>query len=509
LKAHRRTYNPKTVTEHPKDINKSNKIDYCKLVAAIDNLDSALALIDRDMRVLWHSEGICKKKGRSVVGEKCHEAVFESSRVCNNCLVQRTFETGEPQEGNLSVNVPGIGHLMLRVATSPIKDENGQVVQVLQLIHNLTTVPTAEFELKKYKQLIDMSDDYMSTLDESCRLLVINRKMINDLGRSEDELIGRPWLDLVAETDRPKSQLITEKARKFGIAADNIHLVRKDNTTIPTYASISFDAEQGIYEIVCRDISQQLQMAEELRKRTEELEVQNQKVLKAIQDKDRFCRIMSHELRTPLTSIIGFATMLLDDPDEPLTDRQRASVERIASNSKKLLDLVNGLLDLSRLDAAKIEIEPSRIAVGKFLEQVVDSLKPLAKGKDLKLSVDVPDDIPEIVTDQRMLNQIVVNLVSNAIKFTPQGNVRVIARKNGSDILIAVEDTGIGIPPEDLPFVFEEFYRSSRPGHKTTGTGLGLAISKRLAELLGGEITVQSKENFGSTFTLVLPIVRS
>lgn len=445
-----------------------------------------------------------------MVGEKCHEAVFGSSIVCDNCLVRRTFETGEPQQGNLFVNVPDIGRLMLRVATSPVTtDEKGQVTQVLELIHNLTTIPTSEFELKKYKQLIDMSDDYMATLDESGRLLVINRKMVEDLGRSEDELIGRSWLDLVTESDRAKSRIMTEKARKFGIAADNIHLVRRDGTTIPTYASISFDAEQGIYEIVCRDVSKQLQMAEELRKRTEELEVQNQKALKAVQDKDRFCRVVSHELRTPLTSIIGFATMLLDDSEEPLTDRQRAGVERIANSSKKLLDMVNGLLDLSRLDAAKIEIELSRIAVGRFLEQVVDSLRPLARDKDIKLSVEVPSDFPEIVTDQRMLNQIVVNLVSNAIKFTPEGSVRVIARRNGTSVHIAVEDTGIGIPPEDLPFVFEEFHRSSRPGPRPPGTGLGLAISKRLAELLGGKITVQSKENIGSTFTLVLPITRS
>lgn len=369
-----------------------------------------------------------------------------------------------------------------------------------------TVARDAASELARYRRLIDNSDDYMSAADEKGVLTAVNRKMIDGLGYPENEMLGRFALDLIAEPDRPKGREIIERAKTFGIAIDNVRLLRKDGGHISTYVCVTFDHERRVFEAVCRDISDRLRMEQELRSRTEELELQRERAIAAAQDKERLARVISHELRTPLTSIIGFTDMLLEDEDEPLTQRQRLQMERVAVSARHLLDLVNGLLDLSRIDASQSEVELGRVSLARLLDQVVSGLAPIARSRRLVVSCDVPDDIPEITTDKHKLAQIVVNLVSNAIKFTEQGSVKVVAAKNCRTVSISVQDTGVGIPPDDLPHVFKEFYRASGNGPRPQGTGLGLAIAQKLATLLGGEITVRSKEGVGSIFTLRLPI---
>jgi len=363
----------------------------------------------------------------------------------------------------------------------------------------------SESELAAYRRLIDNSDDYMSAADEKGMLTAVNRKMIDGLGYSANELLGRFALDLIAEPDRAKGRGIIERAKTFGIAIDNIRLLRKDGGHIPTYVCLTFDQERRVFEAVCRDISDRLRMEQELRSRTEELEMQRQRAIAAAEEKDRLARVISHELRTPLTSIIGFTDMLLEDEDQPLTPRQRLQMERVAESARRLLDMVNGLLDLSKINAFQSEVELSRVDLGTLLENVVSGLMPIGRSRNLVVSCHVPDDLPQITTDRHKLAHIVVNLVSNAIKFTEQGCVRVIAARNCRTVSISVHDTGVGIPPEDLPHIFKEFYRAGGSS-KQQGTGLGLAIAQKLASLLGGEITVRSKEGVGSIFTLRLPI---
>jgi signal transduction histidine kinase len=247
-------------------------------------------------------------------------------------------------------------------------------------------------------------------------------------------------------------------------------------------------------------------MEEELRKRSEELQEQNERVLAAIDERNHFYRSVSHELRTPLTSIIGFAELLLEDSDEPLTQRQELKLKRVISNSHKLLGMVNDLLDLSRVEAGRMDVRWDTIKLDEFLRQIVNNLSPLAVGKMLKLNVDVPPDMPPLTTDEQKLGQIVVNLVSNAIKFTPEGRVDVSARLIGNAMQVDVRDTGTGIAADEIGHVFKEFYRGRKQGPGEYGSGLGLAIAKRLTSVLGGTLTVESELEKGSVFTLTLPV---
>ncbi len=215
---------------------------------------------------------------------------------------------------------------------------------------------------------------------------------------------------------------------------------------------------------------------------------------------------MSHELRTPLNAIIGFAHLLLDEIDGPLAPQQRADVQRIATGADHLLTLINDVLDLSRIEAGKLEVSPEAIAVSDLVRAALAEMRPLALERDLLLREALPETAPRVRADRRRSIQVLLNLISNAVKFTPGGVIEVSVRNAGPWVGIAVSDTGIGIAPAAIPAIFDEFRQlDSSPSRRYGGTGLGLAISRRLAHLQHGEISVVSQEGKGSTFTYWLP----
>ena len=245
------------------------------------------------------------------------------------------------------------------------------------------------------------------------------------------------------------------------------------------------------------------------RKRIEQtLHEQNVELARAIQAKDRFLATMSHELRTPLNAIIGFTGTLLMRLPGSLTAEQEKQLQTVQTSAKHLLALINDLLDLAKIDAGKIELRLDPTACREIVEEIASSLRPLAEGKGLELEfVALPQEEVMLRTDRRMLSQIVLNLVNNAIKFTERGTVRVALRRDSeagrSVVTIAVLDTGSGIRPEDQAKLFVAFTQvESTAGRRQEGTGLGLHLSQKLAEVLGGRIDCHSEHGVGSTFTL-------
>ncbi len=248
-------------------------------------------------------------------------------------------------------------------------------------------------------------------------------------------------------------------------------------------------------------------MEAQLRARSEELQARNRKVLDMMAGRDRFFRSVSHELRTPLTSIIGFAKLLLEDTNEPLSDNQRQLLKRVVDNSHKLLAMVSDLLDLSKIEAGRAEVNLDSVDLDEFISQVIGNLTPLAAGKGLSLRIDANGSLPRVCTDEQKLSHILVNLISNAIKFTEQGTVTVSGKAGRESFSISVKDTGIGIAEDEIDSIFSEFYQAQGKKTGERGSGLGLAISRKLAGLLGGRITVKSKPGSGSTFTIILPLI--
>jgi len=223
--------------------------------------------------------------------------------------------------------------------------------------------------------------------------------------------------------------------------------------------------------------------------------------------KSQFLANMSHELRTPLNSIIGFSRVILKGIDGPITEQQRQDLEAIFNSGQHLLGLINDILDISKIEAGKMELVFEPTDLQEIIRGVMSTAIALVKDKPIELQQSVPADLPTVIADGRRVRQVLLNLVSNAAKFTDQGFIRVEAKVEGDDVVISVSDSGIGIPPEKLPHIFEAFTQvDASPSRKYGGTGLGLTISKSFIELHGGRIWVESELGKGSTFTFTLPI---
>jgi signal transduction histidine kinase len=223
--------------------------------------------------------------------------------------------------------------------------------------------------------------------------------------------------------------------------------------------------------------------------------------------KSQFLAVMSHELRTPLNSIIGFAKVLLRRLDGELTPQQEAHLGTLLASAVHLLHLINSVLDMASIEAGKVELRIDRVDLESLVRECLETSEPLARDKALALETDVPASLPPIAADRMKVKQILLNLISNAIKFTRQGRVRVAVRPDTTVVQVSVMDTGIGISDDDLPRLFEAFHHRESPvTREISGTGLGLAISKRFVELHGGRIWVETKRERGSTFFFTLPL---
>jgi PAS domain S-box-containing protein len=271
------------------------------------------------------------------------------------------------------------------------------------------------------------------------------------------------------------------------------------------------------YEGTTEDISARKRLEEELaayrehleqlvKERTAELEIEKEKAEIADNLKSAFLATMSHELRTPLNSIIGFTGIILREKVGTLNDEQKKQLTMVQRSSRHLLALINDVLDISKIEAGQLPLACETVDLPQTIEKAVLSTQPLAEAKGLALGYDIQPEIKTIVGDVRRVEQILLNLLSNAIKFTEKGSVRIVCESDESDVIIKVIDTGMGIKPEDRETIFKSFRQiDTGTTRKYEGTGLGLSISKKLVEMMGGRIWVESTWGEGSTLGFSLP----
>jgi two-component system sensor histidine kinase EvgS len=224
--------------------------------------------------------------------------------------------------------------------------------------------------------------------------------------------------------------------------------------------------------------------------------------------KSQFLANMAHELRTPLACISGYAQVLAEETDGKLAARQKQMVANMRTSARHMGKLINDVLDFSKIVAGRLDLVPVPTSLANLVDSVRETLDPLVEKHGVELWVAVPDGLPEIPVDPLRLRQVLFNLLSNGLKFTPRGGtVRLSVRAEGDRVAIEVRDTGVGIRAEDLPRLFQEFQQIVEPGRpRHDGSGLGLAITKRLVELHGGSIAVESEPGRGSAFTVRLPL---
>lgn len=247
----------------------------------------------------------------------------------------------------------------------------------------------------------------------------------------------------------------------------------------------------------------------ELERANQDLQEANEKLRQVDEMKSRFISTIAHEVRTPLNALTGLLMLLGRDRDEPLSPRQQETVARLEKSTHLLIRLVNDLLDLSRLQARRMQLKVQAFSAAELIETLVAGLKQTASDKGVELRCEIASDLPAVTSDATKVAQVVTNFASNAIKFTPPGGAVVIKAATDAAGMwrIEVSDTGIGIKEEEIPLIFEEFRQVDIANpHHSGGTGLGLPISKRLVELLGGKINVRSAPGAGSTFTALWPV---
>ncbi len=392
----------------------------------------------------------------------------------------------------------------VEVSLSPLRTEEGMLV--MSAIRDIGSRKKAE---KKLRGLLEAAPDAMVIVNRAGLIELVNSQAEQLFGYPRQELLGRNVEMLLPERFRNthgghrQGFFLDSRVRAMGAGLE-LFGRRGDGTEFPVEISLSpIETEDGILvSSAIRDITERKSFEQALREKNDELADANRA-------KDQFLATMSHELRTPLNVILGFTGTLLMKLPGPLTDDQETQLKTVKTNAQHLLSLISDLLDLARIESGKVEISREPVNCQELLHEVSNSLKLQIENKHLQLVLDVPDVALVIETDRRALSQILFNLTSNAIKFTERGKVTLrvglVDEAGGKALAIAVRDTGVGIRACDLPTLFQAFAQAGTDHQRHEGTGLGLYVSHRLAELLGGRLTVTSEFGAGSTFTLVLP----
>lgn len=480
----------------------------------------AVEYLDPQMRIIWVNDTVQRFLGLSadeIKGRHCFEIIEGLEEPCADCTAFRALQTGRTEEGEL---VTPDGKTWLS-RSSPIKDAEGRVTGVVHAALNISGRKRAENALKdserRLAQIINFLPDATLVIDKNGRVIAWNRAIETMTGVRAEQILGkgdyeyalpfygerRPILiDLVlAPKQEYEDKYNGIKRFEDGTMVGEAYMpsMRGGEACLLGAASALYDSDGSVWGAIesIRDITE--------RKHAEEdLQMAKEKAESATKAKSEFLANMSHEIRTPLNAIIGMAGLLLDTN---LDAEQRESVGIIQSSGDVLISLINNILDFSKIEEGKREMEHLPFNLRSCIEGSMNMVASKADEKVIALKAFVDDSVPErVVGDFTSLHQVLTNLLSNAVKFTDEGEValRVSSKAQSGgrlELRFSVRDTGIGIPCDLLGSLFQSFCQlDASLTRKYGGTGLGLAISKRLVELMGGTIGVESEVGRGSTF---------
>ena len=408
---------------------------------------------------------------------------------------------------------------------------NERLDEIVDVIYSFASLNfTKKVELTDQANVLDTLAIGLNLLGEELHSTTVSRKFLNNIfdsildmvavinpdgtvnfmnktGRDllhykEDEILYKHFSLICSENDiiSPFFKTLAKKKKSIKLRNIEVDLIRKDGSLLPTLVNLSelpgSEKEIAGYVLVARDVSE--------RKKIEELQKAKEIAEKSLEVKTQFLANMSHEIRTPMNGIIGMADLLMNTN---LDHAQKDFVETIQSSTNNLKVIINDILDLSKMEAGKMQVRFSKFSLQKSLHKIKGLFSPLAKQKGLSLETEYVNEIPDkVISDETRLIQILTNLVGNAIKFTEKGGITIRTssneiEKNKLEYKIEVIDTGIGIKEDDNRVLFEYFSQvDNRLTKSVEGTGLGLAISRNLANLLGGRIGVESAYQKGSNF---------
>lgn len=384
------------------------------------------------------------------------------------------------------------------ISLSPLETEEGMLA--MSAIRDITNRKTVE---QKFKDLLESAPDAIVIVNTAGKIVLVNSQTEKLFGYPRSDLLEQQIEILIPERLRAHHLghrggfFADSKVREMGSSQDLLGR-REDGTEFPVEVRLSpLMTEEGALEMsAIRDITDRKRIEESLRK--------------ANQMKSEFLANMSHELRTPLNGIIGFTEFLFDEKPGPLNPKQKEYLTDVHQSAQHLLQLINDVLDLAKVEAGKIELNPEVFSPAKAIAEICAVVKGIAQKKSVNISCSVAPELGGVTLDQQKFKQICYNLLANAVKFTgPGGSVEIKASvREGDRFELRVKDTGIGIRKENIERLFREFEQlETGTTRRFEGTGLGLALTKKLVQFQGGSIAVESEYGKGTTFSVVMPTI--
>lgn len=438
------------------------------------------------------------------------QPIKRSMSQTKNLFARRQDGTEFPIEAGLS-SIPTKDGTFVMTFLTDITERKRAEEEIRRLNQSLER--RAQESETRYQQIVELAEEGIWVVDSEAKTTYVNHAMARMLGYTEQEMLECSFFDLIDETEYQTAHLHFER-RKQGLSEKHeFKLKAKDGKTVWTYMATSPVLDkQGKMLWSCAlvyDITERKQAEEQLQQSTERISLANAELARATRLKDEFMASMSHELRTPLNAILGLAEALQEEVYGSLTDRQHKSLRTIEHSGKHLLDLITDILDLSKIESGKMELQLAPISLNRLCESSLTFVKQQAQKKKIKLSTKISADLETIEVDERRLRQVLINLLNNAVKFTPEGGEVCLEISSNSEegiLQFSVVDTGIGIAPENLDKLFKPFMQlDSSLSRRYAGTGLGLALVRRIVELHGGSIFLESELGKGSRFTVTLP----
>jgi PAS domain S-box-containing protein len=475
--------------------------------------------IDLEGRIIFENPAAARMLGwdaEDLIGKPAHATIHHhhadgTEYPQGECPIYATLRDGQPRQVKDEAFWRRSGtSFPVDYTTAPLRDGAGRLYGSTVIFHDITERKQLEEERDRF---FAISLDMLCIANADGYFKRISPAFTDTLGWTVQEMLDRPFLDFVHPDDQAATLREVERQTVAGdpvLHFENRYRHKNGSWRVLSWRSVPQPG--GLMFATARDVTDAQQAATALRSAKEAAEAANRA-------KSDFLAKMSHELRTPLNSIIGFSEILEDEGVGPLSEKQHRYVANVLLSGRNLLHLINDILDLSKVEAGRMELAPSLFDIRTALEQVRGIVATLADKKGLSIQLDVAPDLPVLSADPAKFKQIMYNLLGNAIKFTPAGGrVEVtagLARSSGNGaggelLEVAVADTGIGISAEDLTRIFNEFEQvTSHPQYEEQGTGLGLALTRKLVELHGGRVWVESVVGQGSVFRFTLPYPRA